>query len=264
MKNRYLWLTDTHLWPWDRNNLLKIIINQNPKGVFLTGDISNSAYTLIHDLDFLGPRIERPLYFVIGNHDLHFSNIENTHAEIRNLCKKYKNLIWMDEVDILQLNEDTCCIGNMGWYDGRIGDTEYLKYTIDWFLIEDFRKLSSMSDRIKKFREIAEESANKLSIKLEIALQKYKTVYLLSHVPAWKEASGNKGIFSDIFYEPYNTNLILGKKLLDIMEQYKEKQLICLFGHTHYMTTTHISHNIKCHVGHGSYSELSEEEILYI
>lgn len=261
---KYLWLTDVHLWPWNKYSLLNSILDQKPKGVFLTGDISNSAQTLIWDLDFLGPRIGRPLYFVIGNHDLHFSNIEKTHAELRNLCKKHKNLIWMDEAGIVPLNEEACCIGNMGWYDAKMGNVEYLKYTIDWFLIEDFRKLSSMDDRIDKFRQLAKDSADSLCEKLELAIKTYKTIYLISHFPAWKEANRTNSWFSEQFFEPYNTNLILGEKLEGIMEQYKKRQLICLMGHTHLPTTIHVSRNIECRVGRGSYHKLSEEEILYI
>src|SRR4029077_20044583 len=115
-RDKYLWLTDLHLWSWDRYKLLGTILDQKPKGVFLTGDISNSSQTLIWDLDFLGSKVGRPIYFVLGNHDLHFSSIEKTHVQIRELCKKHKNLIWMDEAGIIPLNEEVCCIGNMGWY----------------------------------------------------------------------------------------------------------------------------------------------------
>lgn len=263
-RSLYLWLTDSHIFPWDRYSFLNSILDQKPKGVFLTGDISNSAQTLIGDLKFLGPRIGRPLYFVIGNHDLHFSNINQTHEEIRNLCRTYKNLVWMDEVDFVPLTDEACCIGGMGWYDCRVGNPEYVKYTMDWFLIDDFRYLISMDERISKFRQWAEKSAREIGVKLEAALKNYKTVYLLSHFPAWREANRASHWLSDAFWEPYNTNLILGETLETIMEKHKNRQLICFFGHTHLPVTIHVSRNIECRVGHGSFKKLSEKEILYI
>jgi UDP-2,3-diacylglucosamine pyrophosphatase LpxH len=263
-RDKYIWLTDTHVYPWNRYKLLSTILDQRPKGVFITGDISNSSQTLIADLDFLGARIGRPLYFVPGNHDFHFSSMERTLSNIRKVCKKHKNLVWMDEAGIIPITEEVCCIGNMGWYDARHGNTEYLKYTFDWFLIKEFKELPSMKHRIEKFRSLAEDSAKQLSSKLEQAVEEYKTIYLLSHFPAWKEGHRANEWISEKFYEPYNTNIILGQELEKVMSKHKKRHLICLMGHTHCPVTINVSRNIECRVGKGSYHKLSEEEILFI
>jgi predicted phosphodiesterase len=263
-RKKYLWLTDSHLYPWNRFKILNIILDQSPYGIFLTGDISNSSQTLIADLDFLGSRIGRPVYFILGNHDISFSSFIETFSNIRKVCQKHKNLIWMDESGIVPINEEVCCIGNMGWYDAKIGNTEYLRYTFDWFLIKEFRELPSMKHRIEKFRSLAEESANQLSSKLEEAVETYKIIYLLSHFPAWKECHRANGWLSEKFWEPYNTNMILGQELEKVMVKHKKRQLICLMGHTHMPITVNVARNITCHVGKGSYHKISEKEIIYI
>jgi len=170
----------------------------------------------------------------------------------------------MTDHNIIPLNDETCLIGNENWYDARIGNPEYIKYTFDWFMIEDFRQLSTMKDRIELMREIADKNADILCSKLEQAVDGYKTIYLLSHVPAWREAHRANELISDKFYEPYNISFLLGQKLEKIMEKHKKRHLICLMGHTHCPVSVHVSRNIECRVGRGSYAKISEEEIIYI
>lgn len=46
MRDKYLWFTDTHLdkvTPWKLFRFIRHLIKENPKGIFLTGDISNGA-----------------------------------------------------------------------------------------------------------------------------------------------------------------------------------------------------------------------------
>jgi len=262
-RSRYIWLTDTHLLPWQRYKLLNRILDEKPAGVIITGDISHAGFLLLGDLEFLGKRIGRPLYFVLGNHDLWLSSFNEIHQGIRNLCAKYKNLVWMNEAGIVPLNEETAVIGHDGWYSAD-GNVEFLKYTFDWFMIKDFKKLSSMKERIEKFKELAYQSAQYLSTILETAINQYKTVYLLSHMPPWREAHRAKGWISDAFYEPYNTNNILGEKLEKVMAKHKKRRLIVFSGHTHLSQTIYPARNIECRVGKGSYNRILDEEIIYI
>lgn len=263
-KRRYIWHTDTHIWPWDRFKFLNSILDSKSCAVFLTGDISNSAWSCLKDLEFLGKRAGRPIYFVLGNHDYHFSNIEFVHKEIRRLCSKYKNLIWLTEANIISLNEEVAIIGQEGWYDARSGNQNYLKYTIDWLLISEFRKLPSMKERIEKFQELANQSAINLSYKLELALENHKTVYLLTHFPCYLEANRTRSFLSEKFWEPYNTNFALGKSLETIMGKNKKRNLIILSGHTHCSINIHVSQNIECRVGKGAYHTINEEQIIII
>lgn len=264
LRDKYLWLTDTHLWPHNRFKMLNVILDEKPKGVFLTGDISNSGPTLLSDLEFLGKRIGRPLYFTCGNHDYWLSDFKTINNKIRELCKQYKNLIWIDDQEPISLNEEVALIGEMGWYDARVGNPDYLKYTFDWFMIKDFRELSSMKHRIEMFRELAEKSAKKVCKKLEVAMETHKTVYLLLHMPCWKEANRSNSFLEEAFWTPYNTNYIMGKELETVMEKHKKRSLVVRAGHCHSAISIHISRNIECHVGKGSYHKISDAEIIYI
>ena len=264
MREKYLWITDPHIKPWGRRQFLNTILNEKPKAIFLTGDISNSYQTLMGDLDFLGMRVGRPVYFVTGNHDYHGSDFETVHSGIRRLCNEHSNLVWIDEELPIALTEEVGIVGNRGWYDAFCGNTEFLKFTIDWWLIKDFRNLPNFNARIEMFRELAKKSAEEVCEKLLVALEQFKSVYLLTHFPTHKEANRCHSLLSEAFYEPYNTNIVLGKKLEEIMAKYKKRHLTVLSGHTHEAAIIHAARNIEVRVGKGSYFKLTEDEIIYI
>lgn len=263
VRQKIVWITDPHLLPWQRYKLLGSILDEKPAGVFATGDLSYGP-TIANDLEFIGKRIGRPFYFCLGNHDYHGSSIEEVHAKVRALCTKYRNLVWITEAPVISLNEEVALIGSEGWYDVRVGNPNFIKYTFDWFLTSDFKKLQSMDERIEAFRELAVESATQLTAKLEEAIEHHKTVYLLTHFPPWAEANRCNGWISDTFFEPYNTNYLLGQELEKIMEKNKKRSLIVLAGHTHNPVQIHVSRNIQCFVGKGSYYRLTEDNIIYI
>lgn len=263
-KNQHLWLTDPHLKPWTRRKLLNLILDDKPKSVLLTGDISYGP-TLLGDLEYLAKKAGRPIHFVLGNHDYHFSSIEKVHEGVRELCRKYKNLIWMTEAGVVPLTDEVCTIGTEGWYDVLIGNPKFIKYTFDWFLTEDFKVLPTMEARFEAFRKLAQESVDKLIPLLEEAVKEYKTIYLLTHFPPWPEANRDAGTLMEQFWLPYNINLTLGKALEEFMQHHKKRHLIVLAGHTHTDCWIHVSRNIECRVNKASYfGSLRNEEHIYI
>lgn len=252
MKNKYLWYTDTHfdlVAPWNLVRFLKFIKDQKPKGIFLTGDISNGIMTTTH-LRMLASFIDCPIYFVLGNHDYHFKSIESQHEKIRALCQQYSNLIWLTESDIINLDHEVALIGAEGWYDAQMGNPKYLKATLDWVLTKDFRDLPTMDDRIEKFRQLAKQSTNLLEQKLEKALeQDYKTIYIMTHFPPWKEATRYEGSMLQEYHLPYNVNLQLGEMIERVMTPRKKRNVTVLAGHTHSPEYIRVSRNVNCQVG---------------
>jgi predicted MPP superfamily phosphohydrolase len=259
-RSKYLFFTDTHLLPFQRSRMLNHILDATPHGVFLTGDITYGP-DLIPVLEYLGSRIGRPLYFVLGNHDYHGSSIDKVHDQVRKLCQKHKNLIWMTEAGIVPLNEETCLIGSEGWYSARHGDPRFVKFTFDWFLTKDFRDLPNWEARFDKFGALADQSAEHLSKLLEQAIGTYKTVICLTHMPAWPEANRDIGTVMEKFWLPYNVNTSLGQALEKVMLPHKKRKLIVLCGHTHTPVHIHVSRNIECQVGKNG---IGKNELLYI
>jgi 3',5'-cyclic-AMP phosphodiesterase len=268
MKDKYLWFTDTHLDkvpPWSLTRFILHIVKEDPKGVILTGDIANGMLTCWY-LKLLAKFIKCNIYFVLGNHDYHFHSIEEMHKKIRALCKEHPNLIWMTDAGVLHINEEVAFIGAEGWYDADNGKPEYLKMTFDWFMVEDFKKLPDMKARIEAWQELAAQSADDLTDKLEKAIEQgYKSIYVLTHFPPWKEATRDVGTFMEKFWLPYNANLRLGRALEKVMYEHKKKYITVLAGHTHTDCWIHVSRNIECKVSKAKYyGELRNEEHLFI
>jgi len=264
---KYVWYTDTHLnWalPWNKFRFCKRIEAENPNGVFLTGDISHGI-SIKWDLDYLAKHLDIPIYFVLGNHDYHYRRMEDVHNSVRELCDKYPHLHWLTESNPISLNKKTAIIGAEGWYDARIGDPKYLKWTLDWWVTKDFRELPNMQARIEKFRELADNSSKLIKNKLELALQDHKYVYILTHYPPWKEATRDEGTFMERFWLPYNVNPGMGQMLEEVMAGYKKKKIIVLAGHTHTDCWIHVSKKIECKVNKAKYTGLPRnEECIFI
>ena len=146
---KFLWYTDTHLAkmpPWRFFSFIREIIREKPSGIFLTGDISTGPLLGIH-LKLISRLVKCPIYFTLGNHDYHHTSFTKQHKRIKKICNDYPNLIWMNNAGIVALTPDTALIGVEGWYDANLGNPNYLKFTLDWILIEDFRNLSSIEER---------------------------------------------------------------------------------------------------------------------
>ena len=253
---KYIRYTDTHLnssWPWSRAKMVREINRERPSGLFLTGDIS-SGVKLESDLSYLAHRINCPIYFVLGNHDMHLSSFSDTYLKVRNLCAKYPNLHWMTESGVISLTKKAAVIGTEGWYDGLIGNPEWLTWTPDWLLIREMRGLSSHEERLAYFRTLAKASADLMERRLEEAFQQHKVVYLLTHFPPWKEATRDEGTLMESFWLPYNVNYQMGQMIERVMETHKKKRLVVLAGHVHSVAQIWVRHNVECIVDEAHYT----------
>lgn len=266
---KYLWYTDTHLnvaFPWSKQRFVKQILDEEPKAVFLTGDISNGI-KCCSDLEYLARKVDCPIYFVYGNHDVHYASIKVIHQELRFLCKKYDNLFWLTDLSPISLNDTTAVIGTEGWYDGLVGEAKHLKYSTDWILVSEFRELPSHEARLEKFRQMAQHSANLITKKLIDAFVNHDIVYVLTHFPPWKEATRELGVlkFTEKLWHPYNTNVTMGKAIEHVMLQYPNKKVVVLAGHTHTPVHITVANNIECIVGRAKYTDISvENEKIFI
>lgn len=269
-RHKFLWYTDLHLnWslPGTRTRFVMDIKAQEPEGLILSGDISHGL-TICRDLKFLAENLDIPIYFVLGNHEYLLKNIDKLHSKIRKLTKEYPHLHWMTEAGVLSLksrSEDkVAIIGEEGWYDGRAGSKGLLKYTLDWLLIPEIRKLPTMADRIKKFQSMADKSAESIKEKLHAALQEHDSVYILTHFPPFIEASEHYGLFHKM-WKAYNINYVMGQTIEDVMKGYPNKKVTVLSGHVHRATYITIAHNVLCLVGEAKYCGMpNRKDTLYL
>ncbi len=267
------WLTDPHINKLKNKEFFELttkILSHQPDVIFLTGDISE-APTLLEHLSKLEACLQLPIYFVLGNHDYHFANIEWVHEQIKNLCSKNKNLIWLTQKDYIQSSEGVAIVGHENWYDMSLGTAENfpILFQLDWSLIHDFNQLKKNHKKIKLTKHIAKKSTQEIIKNLDLAFSKNHTVHLLTHVPPWKEHytgtiidQGNQWLWL-----PYNVNHHLGQKLEELMSSFfPDKKLEVYSGHVHpkKMVKGKIQDNINFHIGIGASDSLNLEKILFI
>jgi predicted phosphodiesterase len=269
MGNLIIRISDTHYdlgSPVAKLMQCEKINKENPSGLIITGDISNGL-CIKRDLEYLAKNIKCPIYFVKGNHDMWFSSFKNTDDKINELEKTHSNLFCLDNREPIQLSDDDECglIGTTGWYSGTCGDPNLIKYSLDWVLIKEIRKISGFKVRIEYFNFLAEESAKAAKEKLEEALDQFKTIYLATHFPPFVGCEKSVGSWMAPYFLAYNINEPLGEMLLSVMSKHKKKQLIVLAGHSHEATFIQPAKNIYCIVSEARYSDdLRHEDRIYV
>ena len=267
---RYAWYSDPHMnlsvLPFLKRLHVVALKKLNADGLFITGDISTGRW-LESDLRFLAKHFSGPIYFVLGNHDYHGRHVESVHGDVRRLCRTYPNLHWLTETPTISLNEDVALIGTEGWYDCALGDPELLRYSTlpDSYLTFDFLQMDSLEERIVVWREMSKRSSEIIAGKLEVALVDHQTVYVLTHVPPWKEATRAVGTKMEKFWLPYNTNSAMGGAIERVMAGRKKKRVIVLAGHTHTPCKIRVTNNIECNVAPASYwGRVSPKEMIVV
>jgi hypothetical protein len=83
-------------------------------------------------------------------------------------------------------------------------------------------------------------------------LDKYKNVYLLTHVPPFKAAALYNDCPTEAEALPLFTNKQLGDALLEVMSVYPNNKLNVLAGHTHNKCQVQVD-NINVNVAKGKY-----------
>jgi 3',5'-cyclic-AMP phosphodiesterase len=255
VRKKFVWLTDTHLniaLSGATRRLTSHLLRENPDGLLITGDISNGVH-IESCLSSLARALPCPIYYVLGNHDYHGRTFASVHSDLRRLQCEHPNLRWMTDSGVVDLGNGTAVIGTEGWYDARLGDPGWLRYTMDWVLIPDLFLMSGHEARIDAFRKRADASSLLISTRLEAAFESFDTVYVLTHFPPWKEATRDVGTLLEQFWLPYNTNVAMGRAIELVADSFLSKRIVVLSGHTHTDCWMRIRPNLECRVNRAKY-----------
>lgn len=233
MTFRLTWCTDLHL------NFLKHPEAQKAFGeaiaretgcsaVVVTGDISE-APVLEHHLEQLEEGLQRPLYFVLGNHDYYHGSFEEVHEKANTFDG------WLNEKMPIELTPTTAIVGHEGWYDALYGEPYSPKFgaMMDWFIIQDLRHFPRRKDLVASLRKISKAYAQAARVSLEAAVKQYKQVIFATHYPPFKEATWHEGKMSEPHWLPWFSSKIMGQMLTEVATANPEVNILVLCGHTH-------------------------------
>ncbi|MGE3819666.1 MAG: metallophosphoesterase, partial [Isosphaeraceae bacterium] len=229
------WLTDIHLnfvTSEVIESLCRDVVATRAEAVLLGGDIAEAPDVTSH-LETLAARIQRPIYFVLGNHDFYRGGIESVRESIQALVRRHRGLFWLPDRGVVPLTERTALVGHDGWADGRIGDYERSPLILnDYRLIKEFKDLEE-TPRRDKLEALGDEAADHLRAVLPLALERFQHVLVLTHVPPFREACAHPGRFSWDDWLPHFTCKAMGDALLEAADAFSERHVTVYCGHVH-------------------------------
>lgn len=232
---RVLWLTDIHLNFADAQRqraFRQQVANITADVILLSGDVAE-ADDVTDYLEQMAAWWDKPLYFVLGNHDFYFGSIVNVRHRVVELCTRQPLLHYLSTSSAIELSPRVGLVGHDGWADGRVGD--YERSTV---MMNDYKLIAELAgvgkrERWPLLKAFAQEAADHIRNVLPKALALYPEVMLVTHVPPLREACWHEGHISDDEWAPHFVCLTLGDAILDIMRRHADSKLTVLCGHTH-------------------------------
>lgn len=257
------WVTDIHLNFISTNDIITFAqpLNQYD-AILITGDISESP-ELIGHLDLLSDIINKPIYFVLGNHDFYHGKIDTTRQNVTRLEKD--NLYYLNNHDIIKLDKNTCLIGHDGWYDARNGLYDVSRVVLnDFSLIKDFSNKDHYLRKLK-FEEITDEAAHHIEKNMSKAIKDgYKKILVATHVPPYHGAAWHEGKPSNNDFAPFFSNKSVGLNINTVMKNNPEIKCDVYCGHTHSEGVYEPLDNITVFTGKSIYGKPGLAKIIEI
>lgn len=260
------WLTDIHLDFLDLENIQDFAYKareSNPDVYVLGGDISTAPLLHTH-LRMLDHYWQKPIYFVLGNHDYYKGSINKIRDELPVFLMDYPNLKWLPHEGVVKLSSSTALVGHGLWADGRLGLRDKSSILLnDYALIKEL-KYEGHRILYKKLNDLGDRAVRELEPTLRKALDHFDHVNVLTHVPPFEESSWHNHHLSDPQFLPHFTCHAAGEMMRRVMAEFPTKMLTVLCGHTHGDGHVWISDNIFVKTGGARYNHPRVQEIITI
>jgi Icc protein len=265
---RLAWLTDIHLnflRPPVLEAFVASLARSDAEGFLIGGDIGEAPNVSLY-LNALDRRLQRPIYFVLGNHDFYRGSIAGVRAKVRELCAAVRDLHWLPDVGVVPLTQGTGLVGHDGWGDGRLGDYPGSDVMLnDWGLIAEFGGFEEgLGERLAKLHALGDEAAAHFHAVVPEALRQFDHVVVLTHVPPFREACWHEGRISNDNWLPHFTCKAVGDVLRDAMTAAPERRLTVLCGHTHSGGEAQVLPNLRVLTGSAIYGNPVIQRVLEV
>ena len=229
------WLSDPHLEFCShrtRNDLYRSINQAAGEIVVITGDISAGPHRS-DQYSELAEHVNKPIYFVLGNHDRYGTTFANTEAVVARVMTRFSHLVRLDGSQVIPLNESVALVGVEGWADGLGGEGPATKARInDFYQILDFAT-EPEPQVFRAMKERARKYARALKPSLLKALKEYQTTIIATHVPPYEGAAWHEGSPSSGDSQPFFSSPTMGKLIKAAATEHPGKSVLVLCGHTH-------------------------------
>lgn len=250
-----VWITDVHLDALDKteyDTFVQSVVSLSPDAVLLTGDIG-TAETIADDLPHLARDFNRPLYFVLGNHDFYHGSIAEVRERVGRMVANNTRLTYLTRSEAILVTDKTALIGHDAYSDGGYGD--YARSDVrlnDYLYIKELKNLGK-TRRLKVMQSLAGEAADHFRRYLPVAFAKVDRAVLLMHPPPYKEACLYLGRIGGDLHLPHFSCKMVGDALIGVMRELPDKRLTVLCGHTHGGGDIQVLPNLRVLVGSSDY-----------
>jgi 3',5'-cyclic AMP phosphodiesterase CpdA len=237
---RLAWATDIHLNFVDATTRREFYnsLAQDSDAVVISGDIGESPDVEGY-LREMEEALQRPIYFVLGNHDFYRGSITATREAVARLAVESEYLAYLSANGVVELSPQTALIGHDGWADARLGDFANSDVILnDYALISELQCWQGAGvldkDRLGDvLNALGDQAAQHLEGRLAEAVSRYTNVIAITHVPPFREATWYDGRVSDDNWLPHFSCKAVGDAMVKVMESNPQANLLVLCGHTH-------------------------------
>ncbi len=248
------WITDPHfnfLAPKGPRIFGETVFDEiESDAVVITGDIAEYP-SLRGCLTDFSEGYQKPVYFVLGNHDYYKGSFKMANELAQALSTR--NRTWLTKSDPIKLNESTALIGHDGFYDAYYGNPFGSRVDIyDFDCIQDIKGIHR-TELIFRLSENGKGLAIEAEHKLREACKSYRNVIFATHYPPFREACWHRGGYSNPDWLPWFTWKAMGDVLLKISEEYSDHKFLVLCGHTHSSGIFEPVPNLKIWTGESEY-----------
>jgi len=262
------WLTDIHLNFLREAALdafLEMLSGTEADSFVITGDIGE-AHDVARYLNAIDNAVQRPVCFVLGNHDFYRGSIAAVRKTVQQLCSVCPNLHWMPDASVVPLTSEACLIGHDGWGDGRFGDYRDSDVMLnDFGLIGEFGGFEEPADeRLAKLHALGDEEAAYLRSVLPDAVARFQRVVVATHVPPFRESCWHEGKVSDDNWLPFFSCKAVGDALFEAMAAAPDRRMTVLCGHTHGGGEAQILPNLRVLTGGARYGNPDVQRVLQV
>ena len=260
---RLAWCTDIHLnflEPPELARFCHAVVTGEPDAVVITGDISE-APSLEEHLLVLEREIDRPIYFVLGNHDFYRASIQSVRAAMRSLSARARHLRWLPSAGVVPLGPKVALVGHDGWADGRFGDFARSRVMLNDYLHIDELAYLPKAERLMRLHALGDEAAAFFAKTLPGALDEFEHVVVATHVPPFAAACVHAGARSGDEWLPHFSCRAVGEALVKAMEG-RSRTMTVLCGHTHGEGITPILPNLTVYTGGAEYGAPTVQRVL--
>ena len=223
------------------------------ESVLICGDIS-VARRVVTDLERIADAAQRPIHFVLGNHDHYGGSIAAVRDAVTDLATRRPNVQWLPPAGVVQLDPLTTLIGVDGWADGRFGNAHATPLRLnDDRLIAELERQPDRAHRLAVKRALADADAARLATLIERAASVSRTIVIATHIPPFTEALPTSGRLASRDWWPLLVCGATGIVIRDAAGRLPSHRFLVLAGHSHVGRNVTIGPNLSVVVAPARY-----------